>query len=82
MEYIAFIHKENDDYVATVPDLNFTSSYGKTFVDAVHYIKEATELYREDLNILPRASTLETLLARDDLDLPKDAMPQLIDIQI
>jgi predicted RNase H-like HicB family nuclease len=82
MEYIAFIHKEDDNYVAVVPDLNFTSSYGKTFVDAVHYIKEAAELYCEDLNSLPKSSTLETLLARTDLDLPKDAMPQLIDIKV
>lgn len=82
MEYIAFIYKENDNYVAVVPDLNFTSSYGKTFVDAVPYIKEAAELYCEDLNILPRASTLETLLARTDLDLPKDAISQLIEIKV
>lgn len=82
MEYIAFIHKEDDNYVAVVPDLNFTSTYGKTFVEAVHYIKEASELYCEDLSILPKASTLETLLARTDLDLPQNAMPQLIDIKV
>jgi len=82
MEYMAFIHKENNDYVAVVPDLNFTSSYAKTFIDAVHCIKEASELYCEDLNSLPKSSTLETLLARTDLDIPKDAMPQLIDIKV
>lgn len=82
MEYIAFIHKEDNDYVAVVPDLGFTSSYGETFIDAVHYIKEAAELYCEDLKTLPKSSTLEELLQRDDLDLEQGAIPQLIDIKV
>jgi len=82
MEYIAFIYKEDDTYVAVVPDLNFTSSYGETFADAVHNIIEASELYCEDLKTLPKASSLEELLQRDDLDLPKDAIPQLINVKV
>jgi len=82
MEYVAFIYKEDGSYVAVVPDLNFTSSYGNTFADAVHNIIEASELYCEDLKTLPKASSLEDLLQRDDLDLPKDAIPQLINVKV
>ena len=83
MEYIAFIHKEDDAYVAVVPDLNFTSSYGTTFKEAVHNIIEASELYCEDLKTLPKASTLEELMARkDELELEDDAIPQLINIKV
>jgi predicted RNase H-like HicB family nuclease len=80
MEYIAFIHKENGDYVATVPDLNYTSSYGSTFKDAVHNIMEAAELYCEDLAELPRASSLEKLETGADIE--EGATPQLIDVKV
>lgn len=82
MEYIAFIYKEDNNYVAVVPDLNFTSSYGSTFAEAVHNIIEASELYCEDLKTLPKASTYEDLMQRDDLDFPKDAVPQLINVKV
>jgi predicted RNase H-like HicB family nuclease len=82
MEYIAFIHKEEDNYVAVVPDLNFTSSYADTFIDVVHYIIEACELYCEDLKTLPKASTLETLMNNKDIELEENAMPQLINIKV
>ncbi|MBS4067533.1 type II toxin-antitoxin system HicB family antitoxin [Sulfurimonas sp. RIFOXYB12_FULL_35_9] len=77
MKYIAFIYKdEHDDaYNALVPDLEGCFSYGETF-------KEAAELYCEDLTPLPKASTLEELLQRDDLDLEPNAIPQFIDIKI
>ncbi len=82
MQYLAFIHKEDNDYVAVVPDLGFTSSYGETFEKAVEMIKEAAELYCEDLKTLPKSSTLEELMQRDDLDLEPNAIPQLIDIKV
>ena len=83
MEYVAFINKENDTYVAVVPDLNFTSSYGATFQEAVHNIVEASELYCEDLKTLPKPSSLEELMQKkDDLDLEKDAIPQLINVKV
>jgi predicted RNase H-like HicB family nuclease len=82
MEYIAFMHKEDNDYVAVVPDLNFTSSYGETFAKAIEMIKEASELYCEDLKTLPKSSTLEELMQRDDLDLEPNAIPQLIDVKV
>ena len=83
MEYVAFINKENDTYVAVVPDLNFTSSYGATFQEAVHNIVEASELYCEDLKTLPKPSSLEELMEKkDDLDLEKDAIPQLINVKV
>lgn len=80
MEYIAFIHKESDDYVAVVPDLNFVSSYGSNFIEAVHNIKEASELFCEELETLPKPSSLEKLLELEDI--AKDAMPQLIDVKV
>ena len=80
MEYIAFIHKESDDYVAVVPDLNFVSSYGSNFIEVVHNIKEASELFCEELETLPKPSSLEKLLELEDIE--KDAMPQLIDVKV
>ncbi len=82
MEYIAFINKENDSYVAVVPDLNFTSSYGKTFKKAVLNIIEACELYCEDLKVLPKASELEELESRTDLELENNAIPQIINVKV
>ncbi len=82
MRYIAFMYKEDNDYVAVVPDLGFTSSYGETFEHAFEMIKEAAELYCDDLKTLPKASTLEELMQRDDLDLEPNSIPQLIDIKI
>ena len=82
MEYIAFIHKEEDNFVALVPDLNFVSSYGDTFIETIHNIVEASELYCEDLKTLPKASTLEVLMKRNDLDLDSNAIPQLINIKV
>ena len=80
MEYIAFIHKEQEEYVATVPDLNYTSSYGVTFMDAVHNIMEASELYCEDLDKLPKALSFEALIKSADIE--KGATPQLINVKV
>ena len=80
MEYIAFIHKEDDSFVATVPDLNNISSFGETFAQTVHMIIEACELYCEDLDTLPKASTYEELAVSEDIQ--DGAIPQLIDIKV
>jgi len=79
MEYIAFIHKEENDYVAVVPDLNYTSSFANTFYDVVHNIIEASELYCEDLKTLPKALSLD-ILEKDYKE--EGAMPQLINIKV
>lgn len=80
MKYIAFIHKEDDSYVAAVPDLNYTSSFGDTFEEAVDNIKEAAELYCEDEEELPKASSYEELL--ENADIEKGSTPQLIDVKV
>jgi predicted RNase H-like HicB family nuclease len=80
MQYIAFMHKEDNLYVATVPDLNYTSSFGDTFNDAVRNITEASELYCEDLDILPKARELEAL-ERDD-EVEDGDTPQLINVKV
>ncbi|MEA3491199.1 MAG: type II toxin-antitoxin system HicB family antitoxin [Campylobacterota bacterium] len=82
MEYIAFINKDDDGYIAVVPDLNFTSSYGDTFIDTIHYIIEASELYCEDLKVLPKASSLEELMNNKDIEIEQNATPQLINIKV
>jgi len=79
MEYLAFIHKEGDDYVAVIPDLGYVSSFGETFVEAVHNIIEAGELYAEDEAVLPVARSLEQILQEETIE--QDAIPQLIDIK-
>ena len=80
MKYIAFIHKEDDSYVAAVPDLNYTSSFGDTFEEAVDNIKEACELYCEDLKELPKASSYEELA--NNADIEAGSTPQLIDVKV
>jgi predicted RNase H-like HicB family nuclease len=84
MKYIAFIYTDenNDGFNATIPDLEGCFSCGDTFEEAVEMIKEAAELYCEDLKTLPKSSTLEELMQRDDLDLEQDAIPQLIDVKV
>ena len=62
MKYICLIHKENKQYVATIPDLNNVSTFGDTFEEVIHNIKEASELYCEDLKTLPKASNLDIIL--------------------
>jgi predicted RNase H-like HicB family nuclease len=79
MEYIAFIHKEENDYIAVVPDLNYTSSFASTFYDIVHNIIEASELYCEDLKRLPKATSLD-ILEKEYQE--ENAMPHLINIKV
>ena len=80
MEYISFIHKEDDTYVVIVPDLGYTSSFGSTFTKAVHSIVEACELYVEDEEVLPLSRSLEKLI--EDEELALNATPQLINIKV
>jgi len=46
----AVLHKEEDMYVAECPEVG-TVSQGHTIEDAVHNLKEATELYLEEFPI-------------------------------
>ncbi len=46
----AVVHKEEDMYVAECPEVG-TASQGKTLEEAVHNLKEATELYLEEFPI-------------------------------
>ena len=43
----ALLHKEEDMYVATCPEVG-TASQGKTIEEAVSNLREATELYLEE----------------------------------
>jgi predicted RNase H-like HicB family nuclease len=82
MRYIAFIYKEKDDFIAVVPDLNYTSSFGSSFEEAYNNIKEAAKLYAEDLKKLPKPRSLETLLKEKESFSPNDATPQIIEINV
>ena len=44
---MAIIHKEEDMYVAECPEIG-TVTQGKTIEEAIHNLKEATELYLEE----------------------------------
>jgi predicted RNase H-like HicB family nuclease len=46
--FTAVLHKEGDLYVADCPEVG-TVSQGKTVEEAVANLKEATELYMEEL---------------------------------
>lgn len=84
MKYIAFIYQDESGvgFNATIPDLEGCFSCGDTFEETCDMIKEAGELYCEDLKTLPKASTLKELLAKKDLDFPKNAIPQMIDFKV
>ena len=45
--FSAVLHKEDDLYVAECPEVG-TVSQGRTVEEAVHNLKEATELYLEE----------------------------------
>jgi len=63
MEYIAFIYKTQNGYAAFMPDLKgLPLSYGKTFEETVHQIRNSAEVFCEDLSAYPKPSSLETLL--------------------
>lgn len=81
MKYIAFIYTDehDDGYNATVPDLAGCFSYGYTFEEACKMIKEAADLYCEDMAVLPKASSLEELLVNESLDIPKNAVAHFIE---
>ena len=46
--YTAIIQKEENLYVATCPELG-TASQGETIEEAIENLKEATELYLEEM---------------------------------
>ena len=46
--YNAVVHKEEDMYVAECPDIG-TVSQGKTIEEAISNLKEASELYLEEI---------------------------------
>jgi len=85
MKYIAFIYKDEsgDGFNATIPDLEGCFSCGDTFEEACEMIKEAGELYCEDLKKLPKPSTLKELSSKmASLDIPKTAIPQVTEIKV
>ena len=85
MKYIAFIYQDehDDGFNATIPDLEGCFSCADTFEEACEMIKEAGELYCEDLKKLPKASTLKELSPKmAELDIPKTAIPQVTDIKV
>jgi len=55
----AIIHKEEDMYVAECPEIG-TVSQGKTIEDAIHNLKEATELYLEEFPLEEKGHPLIT----------------------
>lgn len=62
-EYIGFIFTEEQTgiYIGVVPDLNFTSSHGRTFKEASDSLKEACELYSDDKE-LPNPTDFDVLM--------------------
>ena len=48
----AVIHREDDWFVAECPEIG-TASQGRTFEEALANLKEATELYIEEVGTFP-----------------------------
>jgi len=53
MKYIVECEKEGNEFVAVIPDLNYTSTYGKDEKEVLENIKEAALLYLEGLEEFP-----------------------------
>jgi len=67
MEYIAFIYKTQNGYVAFIPDLKeLPLSYGKTFEETVHNIRNSAEVFCANLPNYPKSSSLENLLKENN----------------
>jgi predicted RNase H-like HicB family nuclease len=54
-QFTAIVHREEDWYVANCPEVG-TVSQGRTLEEAVENLKEATELYLEEMDEAPVAS--------------------------
>lgn len=57
--FTAVLHKEDDWYVAECPEVG-TTSQGRSIEDAVANLKEATELYLEEIPLTEVGRTLLT----------------------
>ena len=70
-DYIGFIfiEKETGIHIGVVPDLNFTSSYGRNHQEAVDALQEACEAYMvalfEDTNLAAIHAKRVTVMAKD-----------------
>lgn len=57
--FTAVVHREGEFYVAECPEA-YTVSQGKTLEDAIHNLKEATELYLEEFPLKEVSAPLIT----------------------
>jgi predicted RNase H-like HicB family nuclease len=55
----AVIHREDDWLVAECPEIG-TASQGRTLEEAVANLKEATELYLEEVKAIPQGRSVIT----------------------
>ncbi len=63
MEFTAIIRKGEKMYVALCPEVDVVSQ-GKTIEDALKNLKEAVELYIEEMGIPKEVHATETIIAR------------------
>lgn len=62
----ATIWKEKEAYVSKCPELN-VASYGKTVEEAMHNLKEAVELYLENVMAIGFTEIIERLKYCNDI---------------
>ena len=62
--FTAIIHKENNLYVAECSEVG-TASQGESIEEAIHNLKEATELYLEEF---PLQQTFRPLITTFEVD--------------
>ena len=72
--YTVIFEKEGDAYTATVPTLNYSSTYGETLNEAREMVKEMIGLYLESL----RADGLEL----PEPDLTKETFTERISVAL
>ncbi|PIE84860.1 hypothetical protein CSA08_05005 [Candidatus Gracilibacteria bacterium] len=81
--YIAFLYKDEDSdaYNIVIPDIEGAFSYGDNFEHAVEMAKELLEISIDDPNNLPIAHQLKYFTSQklEELDIPKDSIPQIIE---
>ena len=65
--FTAIIQKEEDMYVAKCPEIG-TASQGKTVEEAIHNLKEATELYLEEFPLKESSHPMLTTFEVEEVE--------------
>ena len=76
MKYSMFLYKDEDSYIAYMPDVCNMRSRGASYTTVIDDLISLTNEYCQSLNTMPKVSPLSSL--ERNLDLPEDYMIRTI----